>query len=326
MPFTPEDAYWVSLFCAPGLPPEYGRPLTPRLWHEVREARQKKPALSLADLKEGALEAGISPGTAERIDGLARKRSPVFAEFLEQWQEKGIHLIAEGELDFPEELAHYYGPRMVPVLFARGSRNLLVPKNRLALVGAREARADALRWARELGQKAVEEKLPLVSGCARGIDQAAMAGAASAGGPVIGVSAEGLGPTFDRNPWRRLLDGGKLLLLTPFSPDSVFSSGLAMARNHMIYALARWGLIVQAHYGQGGSWKGALNAWGRQARPLFVRDAQDIPGNQGLLRQGLLPFPEEIPASVLTFLEKGEKDWQKNHPPRDGHQQMELFP
>jgi predicted Rossmann fold nucleotide-binding protein DprA/Smf involved in DNA uptake len=52
----------------------------------------------------------------------------------------------------------------------------------LAVVGSRDASEDALEFAHKLGQQCARQQVPLVSGTARGVDQAAMSGALDGGG------------------------------------------------------------------------------------------------------------------------------------------------
>lgn len=61
-----------------------------------------------------------------------------------------------------------------------------------------------------------------------------------------------------------------------------------MARNKLIYAMADYGLVVNAEHKKGGTWAGATEELKRDnPRAVFVRTAGNIPqGNMKLLEWG----------------------------------------
>jgi predicted Rossmann fold nucleotide-binding protein DprA/Smf involved in DNA uptake len=61
------------------------------------------------------------------------------------------------------------------------------------VVGSRNVGREAMEVASEVARLAVRERIPVVSGAARGIDQTAMAAALEAGGQVVGISCAGPG-------------------------------------------------------------------------------------------------------------------------------------
>lgn len=75
-----------------------------------------------------------------------------------------------------------------PLLMVRGLPELLA-RGTVAIVGARNASAAAIRFARQLAHDLAGEGLVVVSGLARGIDTAAHAGALAGG--TVGVIAGG---------------------------------------------------------------------------------------------------------------------------------------
>ncbi|MEX2619910.1 MAG: hypothetical protein WD250_06800 [Egibacteraceae bacterium] len=90
--------------------------------------------------------------------------------------------------------------------------------------------------ARQVTRLAAERSDVLVSGGAKGVDQVAMSAAEEAGGAVV----------------------------------AGFSVGNAMARNKIVYALARVTLVVAADAHLGGTWEGAQEALRRAFGPVTV--------------------------------------------------------
>ena len=92
--------------------------------------------------------------------------------------------------------------------------------------------ADLLNYTRTVGELAAGADCTIVSGGAKGVDQAAMQGAVAAGGSVIGLVANNLETAVMRN--RNELIDNRLLLCSPFDPAVRFQVWQAMARNKLI--------------------------------------------------------------------------------------------
>jgi predicted Rossmann fold nucleotide-binding protein DprA/Smf involved in DNA uptake len=158
--------------------------------------------------------------------------------------------------------------------------------------------------------------VPVVSGGARGIDQAAMQGALACGGPVTAVLADSLErSTLDREHRRLLLDG-QLTLVSPFDPNAGFNVGNAMQRNKMVYALADAALVVNSDVGKGGTWAGAVEQLTKlRLVPLFVRSTgAPSPGLQALMGKGALPWPNPRDDAELRTLLRA-RSTQPESPP-----------
>jgi predicted Rossmann fold nucleotide-binding protein DprA/Smf involved in DNA uptake len=139
----------------------------------------------------------------------------------------------------------------------------------------------------------------VVSGGARGVDQAAMLAALLAGGNSVGALAERLEQAATARDNRGPLRDGRLALVTPYEPDAHFTVGRSMGRNKLIYALAEFGLVVRFTPGEGGTWAGAVerlsaNRNGASPVPVFARrQGNDEAGLRELLGRGAISFPEE---------------------------------
>jgi predicted Rossmann fold nucleotide-binding protein DprA/Smf involved in DNA uptake len=161
-------------------------------------------------------------------------------------------------------------------------------------------------YTEKIGQLTARARCTVVSGGARGIDQAAMRGALKAGGKTIGVLADSLERAALNREHRDFLMDGQLVLISPYDPLAGFNVGHAMKRNKLIYALADAALVVSSDYEKGGTWAGALEQLERlQFIPVYVRsNGETSNGIEALRRRGALPWPNpgtpEALADVLT--------------------------
>jgi DNA processing protein len=214
--------------------------------------------------------------------------------------------VERGSPSWPDELSHIDD---VPErIWIRGRTAILRLRPRVAIVGARGpspyGTAQAQRFARELARAG----LVVVSGLARGIDQAAHAAALDAGGATIAV----LGSAVDR-PWpdgevaRRLPHEG--LLLSEFQPGTDPRPHHFPRRNRLISGLCTGVLIVEAAAASGSL---ITARWAAdQGRTVWALPGRvDHPlarGTHKLLREGatLVESPEEIVQELRTGLPPG---------------------
>ena len=143
-----------------------------------------------------------------------------------------------------------------------------------------------LEYSRKLGAMAAADGETIVSGGARGVDEAAMLGALEVEGTVIGVLANGLLRACSSAKYRRHLMDNNLVLISPFYPDAGFNVGNAMQRNKYIYSLADAAMVV--HSGaSGGTWTGAKENLRKQWVPLWVKQTDDAAaGNAAIVEAG----------------------------------------
>jgi predicted Rossmann fold nucleotide-binding protein DprA/Smf involved in DNA uptake len=153
----------------------------------------------------------------------------------------------------------------------------------------------------DVGRLAVQSRKTIVSGGAKGIDQAAMRGALEAGGKVSGVLADSLEKTTMNREHRNLLLDGQLVLISPYDPSAGFNVGNAMQRNKLIYALADASLIVSSDLNKGGTWAGAIEQLDKlKFVPVYVRSTGgSSPGLDALRSKGALPWPNPQDADAF---------------------------
>ncbi len=200
-------------------------------------------------------------------------RSHSLALAVEKWQRAGLWIVTRADADYPVRLKNQLKNDSPPVLFGCGNRALL-SKGGVAIVGSRNAINDDLHFTETLAQKLAEERMNVVSGGARGVDEHAMLAALAAGGTATGILADSLIKAATSAKWRQGLMSSNLVLISPFYPEAGFSVVNAMSRNKYIYCLADSSLVVHAGM-KGGTLSGALEALKHQWVPLWVKPTDD---------------------------------------------------
>ncbi|GAB2514581.1 DNA-processing protein DprA [Microbulbifer agarilyticus] len=267
---------------------ESAKPLTPTEWGKfARWLREKElaPENLLSPEPERLIEDWLdSRITKDRLLDLLR-RGNAMALALEKWSRAGIWVIARSDATYPKRLKARLRDNAPPVLFGIGNANLLNCGG-VAVVGSRNVPDQELSFAKGLGQKAAVAGVSVVSGGARGVDEAAMLGATEAEGTAVGILADSLLKAATASKWRSALREQNLVLVSPFYPEAGFNAGNAMARNKYIYCLAD--AAVVAHSGiKGGTWNGAVEALKNDWVPVWVKPTDDkSAGNSMIVENG----------------------------------------
>ncbi|GAA4651556.1 DNA-processing protein DprA [Kistimonas scapharcae] len=225
--------------------------------------------------------------TVERIQELL-DRGNAMALALEKWERAGIWLITRTSADkdyYPAELKRHLGVDSPALFFGVGNKDLLNQPG-IAVVGSRSATHDDLQFSAAFGAKCAAEGFSVISGGAKGVDEAAMLGALEAEGTSVGVLANGLLQAATSAKWRQHLMNNNLALITPFSPEASFSKYDLMARNKYVYSMSKASIVV--HSGQkGGTWSGAEENLKKGWVPLWVKPTSDPKaGNTQIVAQG----------------------------------------
>ena len=189
-------------------------------------------------------------------------RGFLLAQALERWSARAIWVGTRPDDDYPNRLREKMRGKAPPVLYGCGDRNAL-DNGGLAVVGSRKVNEELIEYTERVGRLAAEAEIPIVSGGARGVDQAAMRGSLEAGGHAIGVLGNNLErAALDRGNRAPLMDG-RLVLVSSFDPAVRFRGWQAMERNKQIYAMADAALVVNSDLGHGGTWAGATEQLGK---------------------------------------------------------------
>lgn len=238
------------------------------------------------------LEAGRIRGVSLVRYAYLIARSDTLENDLDRWVHQ-LHIWPSTRKDkfYPQNLLEKLGDLAPPVIFETGSSNQSCGQG-TAIVGSRNADIEALDFARATGRLVGQSFSQVVSGCARGVDEASMM-ASLEDGCALGVVPCNLAGAVRNPKWKRHIDRGTLALVSPYGPDTQFSRDRAMGRNKVIYGLSQQAVVVACDQGRGGTWNGAIqNEW----VPMYVRNT-DKGGNLALAKAAaamLIDNPEDI--------------------------------
>ena len=301
------------------------KPLTPTEYGRFAEW------LSLQDLTpEQLLKGSISSTLAgmpdsvcdiDRIDRLM-DRGSALALAMDKWLSAGLWVVTRSEVAYPKKLKQRLGKNSPALFFGSGNKSLL-NQGGIALIGSRNATPNDLTYAREIGQKAAETGISIVSGGAKGIDEMGMQGALEAEGTAVGVLADSLIRASTSQKYRSSLMDNSLALVSTFNPETGFNVGNAMARNKYIYCISDASLAV--HSGKkGGTWSGAVENIKKGWVPLWVKQTSDMAaGNYDLIGLGGIPLSSQ---SNEVSIEKliGKEEHSAKEPGIDAGDRSEI--
>lgn len=214
----------------------------------------------------------------------------------------GARYLFHDSPDYPPLLREAEGAP--PILVARGDA-ALGSRPTVAMVGARNASAAAMKLARMFAGALAESGFVVVSGLARGIDGAAHRGALATGG-TIGVIAGGIDVTYP--PEHAELQeqiAGEALLLTEQPPGTEPLARHFPLRNRIIAGIASGTVVVEAAPKSGSLITARLaGEMGREvmAVPGSPLDARSQGCNQ-LIREGatLVQSAEDVIEALSDF-------------------------
>lgn len=229
-------------------------------------------------------------------------RGFLLSQAIERWQARTIWVISRADAGYPGKLKTRLKDDAPPVLYGCGDAALLETGG-LAIVGSRNVDSVLVEYTEGIGRLAAKAKRTVVSGGARGIDQAAMRGALDAGGCVVGVLSESLERMALIREHREFLMENRLVLVSPYDPSAGFNVGNAMQRNKLIYAFADAALVVSSDVEKGGTWAGAIEQLKKlRFVPVYVRTKGEASKGLDALRiKGALPWPN--PETTEAFAE-----------------------
>jgi DNA processing protein len=248
----------------------------------------------------------IDPARLEPLLG----RGLLLSQAVEHWRARAIWVVGRADAGYPQRLKTRLKGDSPPLIYGCGERETL-DRGGLAVVGSRHVDEVLLAYTAEVGGLVARAGRVLISGGARGVDQAAMRGCLEAGGQVGGVLADGLERAALQREHRDPLLAGRLVLISPYDPGAGFNVGHAMQRNKVIYALADAALVVNADRGRGGTWAGATEQLDqRRLVPVYVRSTGDVgEGLVALRERGALPWPNPVDADGLDAALRAAPPW-----------------
>jgi predicted Rossmann fold nucleotide-binding protein DprA/Smf involved in DNA uptake len=295
----PADTQAILLLCA-----SFGQnrqvepqPLTLSEYNSFTEWLREN-SLRPSDLLSPTIQEKLQPITDKKLhpDRLLAllERGTMLSLAVEKWTNQGLWVLGRSDKQYPKRLKQQLKHLAPAILYGVGDIALL-SEGGLAIVGSREVNEEGFSYTEKVAQTSAKQGLQIISGGARGVDQAAMLGVLAAGGTAVGVLADSLTRAAVNGKYRSYIKEGKLTLVSSYDPEAGFNTGNAMGRNKYIYALADYALVVETSVGKGGTWSGAIEALSKLKNiPVFVRMHPTVSeGNKQLHFQGAQPFPVE---------------------------------
>lgn len=277
----------------------------------------KKPSDLLSDEIETVLsDIGESVNAVRYSRLLARGFQ--LSQAVERWSARSIWVVSRADEDYPLKLKQRLRDDAPAVVYGCGNRSAL-DEGGLAVVGSRRVDDSLIEYTNAVGRLATRAGLPIISGGARGIDRAAMAGALESGGRAVGILADGLEKAAVARDNRGYLMEDQLTLISPYDPAAGFNVGNAMQRNKLIYALSDLALVVNSDLRKGGTWAGAVEQLEkRHLVPIYVRQTgQESEGLRGLSRKGAIEWPEPACPDELVSLVSVSQSVERAGEPAD---------
>lgn len=303
-----------------------------RLARCLREI-EREPADLLSSNPADIFEACKQIVDPERLRRLLG-RGFQLSQAVERWQTRAIWVVSRADAEYPRRLKARLRGDAPAVLYGCGEMPLL-DQGGLAVVGSRHVDDSLIDYTMAVGHLAAASGKPIVSGGARGIDQAAMRGALEAGGRVSGVLADSLEKQAMNREHRNMLLDGRLTLISPYDPKAGFNVGNAMQRNKLIYALADAALVVSSDVGKGGTWAGATEQLEKlKLVQVYVRSTgEPSPGLTELQKMGALAWPnpdtpealDEVLRSPMAGPPQGGLDFHADENLRGNPQPAPVF-
>lgn len=241
----------------------------------------------------------------EAVECLERAREKLVAQafLIEQLSNASLSLLTIFDEEYPRTLKSALKRHQTPpILFYTGDLGIL-KRQTIAIIGSRNASEKGLGFTQEAACYLASHGANVISGNARGIDQAAYSGAISKDGYTTVVLPHGIRKLsgVKMRGFLPKIEAGKVLLLSQFHPDAPWTVGRAMERNKVVTGLAQVVIVAESDT-KGGTWEGANGAL-EQKRPLYVCkvNAPILPGNDALLRAGARPLSWPVTDVDDTF-------------------------
>ena len=278
--------YWISLAHLPKWGAEKINRLIVKIVHEFQLSVEAFFKLTEADWRGQFLLS-----EKEILDlNQTKDELPNNAFLAEDLYTQGYEIIPLNSQAYPRILKDNLKIKYAPsLLYVKGNMQIL-QEDTLAIVGSRDASEVSLQFTDNIAKIASKNYKVVVSGFAKGVDKQALDSAIKYIGQSIIVLPQGI-MTFAsgfKKYYQQIVEGN-VLVLSVFHPKSVWSAGLAMARNPIIYGLAKEIFVAQSSE-KGGTWEGVMNGL-KKGRTIYVRfpEKDENNANMLLIQQGAIP-------------------------------------
>jgi len=280
-----EYAYWMALAHLPRMRTARKNELIVRLFEEKQSIIEffhceKADWQNLFLLNENEIE----------LLNDAKNELPNYSFLVEDLLNQGYDIIPITSPNYSpiikNNLKRAYSP---PLIYTKGNKQIM-KEDSIAIVGSRKAEDISLEFTDNVAKTASKDYKVVVSGFAKGVDKQALDSAIKYKGQSIIVLPQGI-TTFQsgfKKYYKQIVEGDVLVLST-FFPKAPWSVQFAMARNPIIYGLAKE-IYVAESSGKGGTWSGVVDGL-RKERNIYVRIPlnSEKNANKLLIQKGAIP-------------------------------------
>lgn len=246
----------------------------------------------------------------------AKNDLPNYSFLAEDLLEQGYEVLPISSSEYPKTLKENLNNHSPPLIYSKGNKQIL-QENSVAIVGSREATDIALQFTNNISELASNENKVVVSGFAKGVDKQALNSAIEHNGKSIIVLPQGIMTfAYGFNKYYKQIVDGKILVMSTFFPKAPWSVQLAMARNPIIYGLAKE-IFVAVSNEKGGTWAGVIDGL-RKKRKIYIRmpEPSEKNANKLLIEKGAIP----VDFSGLTI-----SNMVINEKPKTSNSNLESF-
>lgn len=227
--------------------------------------------------------------TQDATLSLSDKNLTEAREILDACGQKNIRILTMRDAAYPQRLRNIADPPAV--LYCVGNLPEMDDLPAIAVVGTRRASGYGLSTAKRMGYQIASCGAVVVSGMAFGIDGMAMAGALSAGMPVVGVLGCGVDVIYPLSNKALFADVARCgCLISEFPPGTAPAKWNFPRRNRIISGLSCGVLVIEAPQKSGALITARQAA--DQGRDVFVVpgniDVDTCKGSNALLRDGAI--------------------------------------
>lgn len=283
-------------------------PLEPKEYSEFAQklmAAGKKPGslfeMSGSDICELM---NADEGFAVRILRLIDRNASLCFE-LEKLSAMGIEAVTRAEGRYPAALKKKLSGNCPPIFYYAGDMSLL-NRRVIGFAGARTVEQQDIDFTMNTVRKIVSIGYGVVSGGAKGIDAVAGTESILSGSFSIEYLSDSMLRKMRSSETVKKIQNGDLLLLSVVKPDAGFHVGIAMMRNHYIYAQSEATVVVRSDLNKGGTWTGAMENIRHGWCPTLCWDYA-YPGNQTLIEKGATAIDDNWDGQIPSLQPNAEK-------------------
>ena len=293
-----EVIYWLTLINESDLKLNLVKPIIQR-WC-ITEKRKLSDLFGLSSL-DLTTTFGLSDEEAAKVIGVSDKLESQAAA-LARWQAEGIEPLILTDPRYPKRLIYTLPPAKHPlVLWTHGLVDLLNQPG-VTMLGRKDPNEDTAAFISELMAVLELEEIGLVSGYGRGLDRVTFESMlATESGYATAILPMGLS-AFMKTTTKlaEAVEAGRVVLVSPFAPDTPFEEKLAEARNLLIDYLTMALLIPESDE------EAQERAIAALERGLSVFVKADTAGNRDLLDRGALLLTD--PGEVVEWVQQALVD------------------